>query len=453
MKKLILLLSLPGAVFANDGVQNDLDNFFNQSGFVSNVTTPTAYQGQEAGYYSAGSLYLQSPSRYVQPIGITLPSLNTGCGGIDLFNGGMSFINSKELTAFAQNVMSNAAGYALHLALATYAPEIDSALKYIQDVAQQINQFGMSSCQAAQALVGGIWDMTGQNMTQACQDMGQNQNAFGNWVSAKEGCTTGNQSSSIFQNGQSQGQGKDQLLPNTNIAWNALGNYGITSENEELAEFLMTVSGTIVTDSKGNPHFYPPQFNNGNIIDALINGGTADIYTCSESSSCLNITSTTMNIGTQNGLVSLARNNVSTIARDLASDTPLNSSLQSFLQNVNFPILTILESTAMTGQNSASITEALSEYLAYYILDEYLQWALNTVDSASSSLNIPAPVLSEFTNNISQGQAYIEADVSNKAQQYLTQLQGLMANNQMMQQAIGKSSTAQVENVEFQNGE
>src|SRR6202453_517557 len=220
----------PVAVYADDGVQTDLNNFFNQSGFTANVTGPTAYQGQAAGYYSAGSAFLQAPSRYIQPVGITMPSLNTGCGGIDLFSGGMSFISSAQLTSFAQGIMSDAPGYALHLALATWAPEIDSALKYIQDVAQQINQYGMSSCQAAQALVGGIWDMAGQNMTQACQDMAQNQNTFGNWVTAKEGCTTGNQSSSIFQNGQSQGQGQNQLLPNTNLAWNALTKYGIPAE-------------------------------------------------------------------------------------------------------------------------------------------------------------------------------------------------------------------------------
>jgi len=64
-------------------------------GMVSNTTGAQAYQGQQAGYYSGGSLYARNTVRNVQLVGIDLPSYRSGCGGIDLYAGGFSFVNTQ----------------------------------------------------------------------------------------------------------------------------------------------------------------------------------------------------------------------------------------------------------------------------------------------------------------------------------------------------------------------
>jgi conjugative transfer pilus assembly protein TraH len=446
---LTVIASITNTAYAD--VSGDLNNFFNNAGFASNVTVPSSYQGQEAGYYSGGSLVTRTKSRYVQPVGITMPSINAGCGGVDIFNGGMSFINGHQINEFAQSIMTNAAGYTMHLALATWAPQINQVLQFVQDQAQQINQFGMSSCQASQAMVGGLWAMAGQNMRQVCQDMGTASNKFEGWVQSTEGCK--DNPGSTFADGQSKGLNKDDLQPSTNITWNALKNGGIVGQDAQLAEFLMTVAGTIVLDKDANPHYYAPEYANGTIINALIQGGDAEIYVCDETDKCLNPTKSKITISANNSLMQLTYANISQLETNLESDTPLSSNMLAFISSVSLPVMTILQSVVMTGQSPESIVNSLSEYLAYYLLNHYLQWSLNTVMASANSLNISKEVMSEYLNNIHDGQKYLQQDMSAKAQAFANMLNGLMINNQIMRQVMGKATTRQIENLEFSSGE
>ena len=92
-------------------VNSDLNNFFNDLGFSNNTTAPNAYSGQEAGYYSGGSLFARDSVRDVQIAQVQLPSFRSGCGGIDLFTGGFSFIDSKQLVDLMNNIINNSMGY------------------------------------------------------------------------------------------------------------------------------------------------------------------------------------------------------------------------------------------------------------------------------------------------------------------------------------------------------
>src|ERR1700730_8007444 len=116
MKKLFLFICFFLLInqWALANIDGDLNNFFNNLGFSNNTTAPNAYTGQEAVYYTGGSLYARDSVRTVQIAQLDLPNFRSGCGGIDLFTGGFSFINSQELINSMKNVMNNAAGYAFN---------------------------------------------------------------------------------------------------------------------------------------------------------------------------------------------------------------------------------------------------------------------------------------------------------------------------------------------------
>ncbi len=88
---------------------------------------------------------------------MTLPDINAGCGGIDAYLGSFSFINSEQLQRFVKQIMSNAAGYFFDLALQTTVPEIKTAKDFLQKMASDINSMNLSSCQAAQGIIGGLF--------------------------------------------------------------------------------------------------------------------------------------------------------------------------------------------------------------------------------------------------------------------------------------------------------
>ena len=139
---IVLVLLSPMALASID---SDLNHFFDSLGMVSNSTSPHAYQGQQAGYYSGGSLYARSTVRNVQLIEVDLPSFRSGCGGIDAFAGGASFVNNDQLIGMMRNVMNNAKGYTFTLMMEEVTPQIANAMKYIQDMANKANQFNINS--------------------------------------------------------------------------------------------------------------------------------------------------------------------------------------------------------------------------------------------------------------------------------------------------------------------
>ncbi|MCL1446522.1 conjugal transfer protein TraH, partial [Klebsiella quasipneumoniae] len=93
-------------------------------------------------------------------ISMTLPDINAGCGGIDAYLGSFSFINGEQLQRFVKQIMSNAAGYFFDLALQTTVPEIKTAKDFLQKMASDINSMNLSSCQAAQGIIGGLFPRT-----------------------------------------------------------------------------------------------------------------------------------------------------------------------------------------------------------------------------------------------------------------------------------------------------
>ena len=133
------------ALPAQADVNGDLNGFFGSLGYSGNVSQAQAWQGQAAGYFSGGSVYLRNPVKNVQLISMQLPSLNAGCGGIDAYLGSFSMISGEEIQRFVKQIMSNAAGYAFDLALQTMVPETEAGERFFcKSLANDVNSMNMS---------------------------------------------------------------------------------------------------------------------------------------------------------------------------------------------------------------------------------------------------------------------------------------------------------------------
>ena len=113
---------------ARADVASEMNGFFNDAGGAANVTGPTAFQGQSAGYYSLGNVWTRFPQKSVSPFNLQLPSARAGCGGIDLFSGSFSFINASEIVAMLKATANNALGFAFKLAIDSVSPEIGKVM-------------------------------------------------------------------------------------------------------------------------------------------------------------------------------------------------------------------------------------------------------------------------------------------------------------------------------------
>ena len=120
---------------------------------TSSFSGPGGYNTGSRNIMVAGSLHVWTPSTDVQLISLTPPSLNAGCGGISMYFGGFSFINGAQFQQLVTDVMQNAQGYVMELAIRTLCPMCADILDAMQKLAQMANSLGANSCKVAEDLV------------------------------------------------------------------------------------------------------------------------------------------------------------------------------------------------------------------------------------------------------------------------------------------------------------
>ncbi|HPG01370.1 MAG TPA: conjugal transfer protein TraH [Kiritimatiellia bacterium] len=223
-----------------------------------NVSNPAALQGQTMNMYTGGSMFMRMPNRTYNMASLTPPSWNAGCGGIDLFMGGFSFINKDQFVAMLKNIGSNALGYGFKLALQNLCPTCDNVMQALQATANQVNRLNIDSCEAAKGIVNATapaaWEKGRQN---SAMNWGVFTNAYENitdaWTNTKNSEVKANQA--INQAASSNPESRDSL-PRGNVVWRALKKLdGIDDEHRMI---LMSMVGTSIFDTTNGPK--PPVF-------------------------------------------------------------------------------------------------------------------------------------------------------------------------------------------------
>jgi len=141
------------------------------SAFKSLVSTtqPGVYKSQVRGYMTGGSVSVHFPSRTVHLVNVSPPHFSSGCGGIDLYMGGLSYISGKQFIALLKGIAANTMGYSFSLAMRTLCPICSTVVASLQKVAQAANHLAVRQCQFAMGLVNTV---TGMQAKSRAQKMG-----------------------------------------------------------------------------------------------------------------------------------------------------------------------------------------------------------------------------------------------------------------------------------------
>ncbi|MGP2417012.1 conjugal transfer pilus assembly protein TraH [Pantoea ananatis] len=436
MKLRQFLLSTAVALFisapALADVQGDLNGYFGSLGFDGNVSRAQAWQGQAAGYVTGGSVYLRNQVKQVQLISMQVPTLNAGCGGIDSYLGAFSFINGAELQRFVKQIMSNAAGYAFDLALQTMVPELKQAKDFLQKLASDVNSANMSSCQAAQGIIGGLWPVTQVSNQKICQDIAGESNIFADWAASRQGCTVGGQGDSVTS--RASDQMKDQVLKNKNLIWDALGRNHLFDGNNELKELVMSIIGSIVFNAQGQVTILTPMVDNRDVITVLMNGGTAKIYGCDTMDLCLGPTVATVNISSDAALVSQVRRLMLSIDGKLSSDSPLTDQEKGFINTTSVPVLKYLTNSRSMGMSPTYLVQ-VADFIAQDMMIQYLQELVKQASQSLAGRNYPEQAAGELRGNVLTAQSLLaQMKLQSTADQ--NALDGIDRNMQYLQQQV-----------------
>lgn len=152
----MMIATLMVSSIATADTQSEMQSWFNSMGGYSNVTGNQVVNGQTSTTYTGGNMFVRTPTQNYQMTSFAPPSITGGCGGIDMFAGSFSFINSSQLTALLRNIGNNAVNYAFMLAIKTASPEMADLLQYLQDQASKLNNLNVNSCHAAEGIVNAV---------------------------------------------------------------------------------------------------------------------------------------------------------------------------------------------------------------------------------------------------------------------------------------------------------
>lgn len=137
---------------ANATLNQELNSMFTE---MSNLSKPGVHEGQRRGVVFGGRLTTKNRIINQNVISFVPPHIKAGCGGIDMFGGSFSFINSEQLVQLMRAVAQNAIGYAFQLALDAVCPACSKHIAFLQKIISELNQHLGNSCQLAQGLVSG----------------------------------------------------------------------------------------------------------------------------------------------------------------------------------------------------------------------------------------------------------------------------------------------------------
>lgn len=439
-----IFIFFPMSYISYAGVSDNMQSFFNKTGFSSNVTSAKSFVHQEGGHLSGGNGFIRTPVKNLQPIHVRSPSLKMGCSGIDINFGGFDFINSQKLIDFGKTVAQNATPFAVDLALQTWAPGIKSALDYLRDMANKINSHNISSCELSQLLVGGVSSafMKKENAQFMCKTLSTHNNSASSWIVSKELCndkTKVNQTNELAKQNEHL---KDIISANRNIVWYALMQNAFLKENKEIAQYVMSITGTVVNidlSDKTETYFYNPLVTDEKTIG--INQmlfGTEDkniyVYTCDDldENKCLNLTKKTIVIDKKHALVPKITNILEKIDEKIIKDESLNIEEQNIINSINFPILRIMEINRILGD----VTEhyLYADIIARTILSEYIKQLIRHTRIALSKLS-HSEHLELLVNNLNYVQRNIINNIPKQA------LETLNRKNKLLRHQINKEKT------------
>lgn len=394
-------LVLVGAMVGQAAAMS-MQELFDNVNASSNVTHPAVIQGQTMNIYTGGSMFARMPRRTYNLATVTPPTWNAGCGGIDLFAGGFSFINKEQFVAMLRNIGSNALGYGFKLAIQNMCPTCDNVMQALQATAQAINRQNIDSCESAKGIVNAAipddWTRDKQN---SAKNFGVDKSYFSDITDAWTKVMNNEKKANETINAVAEAEpGVKDALPVGNVTWNALKKIdGLSNDYKML---IMSMVGTTIfpTDVAISPvvlarkEITVQEMMGGNMVDA--DGYPMDeielpIWKCDDVSDCLNVHEDVLKTKSFRAMVRTKIYDITDkIASRAAYDDP--DGVMRFLNATDLPVYKMI-AVATTLGNSAmadNMTIRYQELIAAKYAEVYIQRAASDLRAALSKYSAQA---------------------------------------------------------------
>ena len=431
MKKSALALLLLASTQLNATISNDLVNFYDGLGIASNTTRPGSFNSQAAGSYGGGSIFARNQVRSYQLVQLDLPSFRSGCGGIDLYMGSMSFLSKDKMIELSKSIMTNAGFYAFDLALTTTVPEMKDVKDKIQSIEQFMNNQNINTCVAGQSLTSSFWAKTQKASEKICHDQGTmgKQGFFGDYVEARHGCADDRRERAL-EAAKKNPEVEKRLPYDKNIVWSLLKSKSAIANNDELCELVMSLTGTIIIDKEGHAKPVPSLASSRELVQALIGEGNTEsvkIWQCKggkAANECKDVELKEVKITKESTLGYQVNQLIDKTYQLMRSQQPSSADIavvKSFNAMTHLPIVKYISVLASSeyGQSLVNLSE-YSTVIAEDLLQQYLSELLQEVSNVTTASEFDEDLVKEIKGRIKDARealATVNKGLNTKLQQ------------------------------------
>lgn len=407
---ILYLCCLPTSIEASA-----LDTFFQSLGGQVNRTTPGAFQDQAAGYYTGGGYVMRQNNSVIQPINISLPQLGTGCNNLDLYFGSFSFLQNEQFSQLFRQIGTGIPTYGLQLYMKTIAPQIENLLAQLRKQIMDMNNLSMNSCQASQQIVGGLWPKETAASEQICMDV--KRSGGEDWFGARKHCE---KPSAINANVQvAQEKHKDLMTGEYNLVWHVLKKMAEYEKNKELAYFIMSVTGTLISRREGEAirlKVIEPKADQKDFIAAYLKGGTTSQFTCDEDQKCLapRLTQVTIQDDTDHPNTTMKAKVIHKISelrvKYISKESSTAEDIAFLNDAVNVPVYRYIQVSVAAG--TPFLMQDAAEYIAANVIltqfDRVMSEVIEAVD-ALQKVQLEDTAIENFKKNLQRSRSRVQS--------------------------------------------
>jgi conjugative transfer pilus assembly protein TraH len=116
-------------------------------------TSPGSFEDQTRGYVTAGGLSGRVDVHDDYLMSLSLPKVKAGCGGIDMFLGGMSFLDPDYLVQKLESILQAAPAVAFQYLLETLDEKMGNIISKMEAATNFLNSIQVNDCRLANRMV------------------------------------------------------------------------------------------------------------------------------------------------------------------------------------------------------------------------------------------------------------------------------------------------------------
>jgi conjugative transfer pilus assembly protein TraH len=332
-----------------------------------------SFESQKRDFYSAGTFEGRWRLQNDAPLTFSAPKLKVGCGGIDAFAGGMSFLNANYLVQKAERILQAAPYFAFDLAMDEYCKECKAIKDFSEHMTNLLNSIQVNDCRLSKrlgytvtedALGGAHKDIMQEMWAEAAGGQSVGQGLQDNWDAFVKASSTGTIPDDVKPLTSDCPDTFQQVFMNGSVVQNVTNMVGLNGYDDIIRGLLGDVYVHVSADGKSyQTDVLQPCPGNDNLDPTDFLTGEAEKRT---------ITNVCQRDST-NGAVTVVAQHLQSVADSITGQRALSAADQAFLDSTQVPVENAIRDAVAGGklpQTIQMLQQPLAMEYAQHIFDD-----------------------------------------------------------------------------------